>query len=160
MNQTALSAAVSRPAHIPESAVYDFDMFQDPAYRTDPHERILELVRTAPPVLWTPRNGGHWMLLSHEANFKASRDTGSFSSEFVPQAQLKVMLARLPAGTPHIPRPVPINLDPPEHGLYRAPLQRAFSPTAMLALKDDIRALATDLIDGVADRGRRAVWDV
>jgi len=74
MNQTALSAAVSRPVHIPEAAVYGFDMFQDPA--------------------------------------------------------------------------------------YRAPLQHAFSPTAMLALKDDIRALATDLIDGVADRGRRAVWDV
>jgi cytochrome P450 len=33
-------------------------------------------------------------------------------------------------------------VDPPGHGRYRAPLQQAFSPKAMLALKEDIRALA------------------
>ena len=54
-----LSPAVARPAHIPEAAVYDFDMFRDPGYLTDPHKRIMELIKTAPPVMWTPRNGGH-----------------------------------------------------------------------------------------------------
>jgi hypothetical protein len=81
----AVSAAVARPAHIPESAVYDFDMFLDPAYLADPHRRVLDLVRTAPPVFWTPRNGG---------------------------------------------------------------------PKAMLALKEDIRTLANQLIDSVISRGR------
>ena len=47
-----LSPAVARPDHVPESAVYDFDMFMDPALITDPHERIRELVRAAPPVFW------------------------------------------------------------------------------------------------------------
>jgi cytochrome P450 len=42
-----------------------------------------------------------------------------------------------------------LSLDPPEHGQYRAPLQQAFSSKAMLALKDDIRALAN-----------QHVWDV
>ena len=155
MSQTAtLSRAVPAPGHIPESAVYDFDMYYDPAYLADPHERVLDLVRTAPPVFWTPRNGGHWMFMSHAANFKASRDTESFTSQFASREQLEAIRAMMPPGTPPIPQATPINLDPPEHGQYRAPLQQAFSPKAMLALKDDIRALANQLIDNVIDRGR------
>jgi cytochrome P450 len=129
-------------------------MFLDPAFLVDPHKRVLELVRTAPPIFWTPRNGGHWMFLSHAANFKASRDTESFTSRFISPGQAEAIRAMMPAGTPHIPNAVPINLDPPEHGQYRAPLQQAFSPKAMLALKEDIRTLANQLIDKVKDRGR------
>ena len=154
MNQAATpTPALPRPAHIPESVVYDFDMFRDPALLADPHKRILDLVRTAPPVFWTPRNGGHWMFLSHAANFKASRDTESFTSQFVTREQLEAIRAKMPPGTPHIPNATPINLDPPEHGQYRAPLQQAFSPKSMLALKDDIRTLANQLIDKVISRG-------
>jgi cytochrome P450 len=69
------------------------------------------------------------------------------------QDQVKAMLAQMPAGAPHIPQAVPINLDPPEHGKYRAPLQRAFSPKAMLALKDSIKTLANQLLDKVKQRG-------
>jgi cytochrome P450 len=155
MNDAAtLSPAAPTPAHIPEVALYDFDMFRDPAFLADPHDRIFELIRTAPPVFWTPRNGGHWMFLSHAANFKASRDTESFTSQFVTREQLDAIQAKMPPGTPHIPMASPINLDPPEHGQYRAPLQQAFSPKAMLALKDDIRVLANQLIDDVIARGR------
>src|SRR5215470_12023636 len=135
MSQAAmLSPAVTRPAHIPESAVYDFDMFYDPAFLADPHQRILDLVRTAPPIFWTPRQGGHWVLLSHDANFKASRDPSAFSSEFLTEEQMRAMEAALPPGSPHIPRAVPINLNPPEHTKYRMPLQGAFSPKGLLAL--------------------------
>ena len=149
-----LSPAVPRPAHVPESVVYDFDMFHDPAYVADPHKRILDLVKNAPPVFWTPRNGGHWMLLSHSANFNAARDTEGFSSEFIKREDLAAMKARMPPGTPHIPIPVPINLDPPEHAKYRAPLQRVFSPKSILSIKDQITALATELVDSVKDRGQ------
>jgi cytochrome P450 len=149
-----LSPAVAKPAHIPDSAVCDFDYFRDPAYLIDPHKRVLELVGTAPPIFWTPRNGGHWMFMSHAANFKASRDTQSFSSQFVSADQMKAFMAQLPPGTPRVPLAVPINLDPPDHTKYRAPLQRAFSPKTMLTLKDSIRTLANELIDAVIDRGR------
>src|SRR5579859_7873207 len=150
----SLSPAVPKPSHVPAAAVYDFDFFRDPAYLADPHRRVLELVRSAPPVFWTPRNGGHWMFLSHGAVFKASRDTQSFTSQFLSEAQMKAFVAQLPPGTPHIPQAVPINLDPPDHTKYRAPLQKAFSPKTMLALKDSIRDLANQLIDKVRDRGR------
>jgi cytochrome P450 len=59
----------------------------------------------------------------------------------------------MPPGAPHIPVPYPIILDPPEHTKYRAPLQGAFSPKAVTALKDEIRARAAGLVSGVRDRG-------
>ena len=153
MSKLALSAAAPKPAHVPDSAVYDFDMFADPAYVADPHERVMDLVRNAPPVFWTPRNGGHWMLCSHAAIFNAARDTETFSSEVIPRAQLQQMLAKLPPGTPHIPQVVPITVDPPEHMKYRAPLNKPFGPKAINELKNDIRALADQLIDGVKAKG-------
>lgn len=148
------SEAVSRPAHVAESAVYDFDMFHDPAYLADPHKRILDLVKNAPPVFWTPRNGGHWMFMSHSSNFEAARDTEAFSSEIMPHAQVEAMLAQMPPDMPHIPRAFPINLDPPLHGKYRMPLQRVFSPKMIHALKDEIRVLAGELIDEMVADGR------
>jgi cytochrome P450 len=68
--------------------------------------------------------------------------------------QMKAMAALLPPDTPRVPQPRPISLDPPEHTKYRAPLQKTFSPKSALALKDEIRRLANELIDAVADKGR------
>lgn len=154
MTAANLSPAVPKPAHVPDSFVYDFDMFHDPAYVKDPHVRILDLIKNAPPVFWTPRNGGHWMLMSHEANFNASRDIETFSSNFISPEKMKAMQAALPPGTPHIPLPLPINIDPPAHTIYRAPLARAFSPKTVNTLKDSIRKLAGELIDKVKADGR------
>ncbi|HEY1076861.1 MAG TPA: cytochrome P450 [Fontimonas sp.] len=153
MSQATLTPAVAKPAHVADSVVYDFDMFADPGLLADPHERILDLLKTAPPVFWTPRNGGHWMLISHAANFSASRDTESFSSEFIPPEKMAMLKSMLPPGSPHIPIAVPINLDPPDHTKYRMPLNRVFSPKAIMALKDSIRALAAELVDGIKDQG-------
>jgi cytochrome P450 len=147
-----LSPAVARPDHIPESAVYDFDYFRDPALLDDPHERIGEILRDAPPVFWTPRNEGSWVVTGYRENYEASRDTEAFSSDMMPIADRKALLAFVPGAT-HIPLPTPINMDPPSHTIYRAPLQKAFSPKAMLAQREKIRELADRLIDAVIDQG-------
>ena len=152
-----LAPAAKQPAHIPDALVYDFDLFKDPALNADPHARVIDLLRSAPPIFWTPRNGGHWLLLSHAANFDASRDTETFSSEVIPQAMIKMMLSKMPPGSPHIPQPIPINVDPPEHTKYRGPINRAFSPKAIAELKDSIRALANELIDEIADKGQAEI---
>ena len=153
LSMNAVSPVMPKPAHVPDDAVYDFDMFLDPALLADPHERVLELLREAPPVFWTPRNGGHWLVTGYQENYAASRDTETFSSEFIPRAQMEAMLAQLPPDMPYIPKSTPIGLDPPEHTRYRAPLNPAFSPKAMLARKEEIRALTDTLIDAVADQG-------
>jgi cytochrome P450 len=154
MTTAALSPAVPKPPHVPDAVVYDFDMFVDPSYVADPHKRVLDLLQNAPPVFWTPRNGGHWMLLSHEANFNASRDVEAFSNGFATPEQMKAMQARMPPGTPHIPLPLPITVDPPDHGKYRMPLQRVFSPKTINELKGSIRTLAGELIDKIRHQGQ------
>ena len=148
-----ISPAAPTPAHVPSSLVYDFDLFHDPGILTDPHTRILEIIKNAPPIFWTPRQGGHWVLLGYSANFEAARDWEAFSSEVVPQAQIKAAMAAMPPGTPHMPQPVPINVDPPDHTKYRMPLASPFGPKAILALKDSIRTLAVELIEKVRSQG-------
>lgn len=155
MNAEAfLSPKAPKPAHVPDSAVYDFDMYRDPGLLADPIKRIAELANDAPPIFWTPRNGGQWIIRGYEALFNAYRDPETFSSQAMPPDQLKAMLASFPPGTPRIPQARPIGLDPPEHTKYRAPLQKTFSPKSALALKDDIRKLADELIEKVAAEGR------
>src|SRR5262249_33205033 len=82
---SGLTEAVPPPAHVPSAAVYDFDMRFDPALLADPHEGIRDLLANAPPVFWTPRNGGRWVAIGHEELFKAARDPEHFSSGPMPR---------------------------------------------------------------------------
>jgi cytochrome P450 len=143
-----------QPAHVRDELVFDFDMYNDPALQHDPHARVASLVATAPPIFWTPRNGGHWVLTGYQANFEAARETQMFSSAIIAPEIAEAMAARLPAGSPLPPRLVPIFLDPPEHEKYRTPLSSFFSPRTVNALQDKIRTLARELIDRVAGDGR------
>jgi cytochrome P450 len=154
MTQAALelSPAVPTPAHVPQALVHDFDMLADPGLATDPHGRYQRLVAEAPPVFWTPR-GGHWILNRHELAFEAARDWQSFSSDFPHPPEVVAMLAAAGDGS-RVPKSTPINMDPPAHAKYRAPLNQAFSPGAVMRLQGDIRALAAELIDRVRDRGQ------
>jgi cytochrome P450 len=144
---------VPKPDHVPDALVYDIDLKDDPGFLAGPHERILRLFAEAPPIFWTPRLGGHWVMLGYEANFEAGRDWASFTSQQVPPEQLQAMLAARPAGSPHIPMSVPITLDPPLHTKYRLPLNSSFSPKGVAALTAGIRALAVELIERVKPQG-------
>lgn len=149
----ALTPAVAKPAHVPDALVCDFDIRNDPALVEDPHERVLDLLENAPPVFWTPRNGGHWVALTHAANFTAARDTETFSNSFVPPEMAAALLEMMPKDIGHIPQAVPILMDPPEHTKYRLPLNGQFSPKMMNGLKDSIRELTNERIDRVKARG-------
>ena len=58
---TMLSEKVDIPGHVSPGLVYDFDYIADEALTTDPHARLAQVQAEAPPVFYTPRNGGHWM---------------------------------------------------------------------------------------------------
>jgi cytochrome P450 len=148
-----LSPAVPKPAHVPDAVVHDFDLFLDPALIANPRQRLLDLLEKAPPVFWTPRNGGHWIVLDYAANFKAARDTETFSNEVIPMVMIEQFMASLPPGTPRVPLMKPISVDPPEHSKFRMPLQRVFSPKVVNALEGDIRSLTNKLIDNVSANG-------
>jgi cytochrome P450 len=147
-----VSPAVPKPDHVPDALVYDFDYYFDPALLENAHDRILQIAKEAPPIFWSPRQGGGWFMRSHEATYKASRDTEAFSNGPFPFEMIAHMNASLPDDKKAL-IPLPITIDPPHHATYRGPLQKPFGPKAMLALKDNIRALATELIEAVKPQG-------
>jgi cytochrome P450 len=149
----ALTDRVPVPQHVPPEAVYDFDMRFDPGLLENPHERVRQLLREAPPLFWTPRNGGRWVAIGHEEAFEVARNAEYFSSTYMPRDQLKALLAQMPKDMPRIPQATPITMDPPEHAKYRAPLNPAFSPKAVQARRESIQELADELIDATIDRG-------
>jgi len=143
-----------KPAHVPADLVHAFDLHNDQGLSRDPHARILELMATTPPVFWSPCEGGQWVLRSHAAVYRAWRDTDLFSSQHVSDAEMAAMLSGRRSGQFDIPLPVPITIDPPLHGVLRAPLQKVFSPRGAIAMQDKIRALAVELIEAVKPDGR------
>lgn len=155
MNATATkSRPVSKPDHIPDALVYDFDMYFDSALVADAPARLLDVARHAPPIFWTPHNGGHWVICRHDAVLRAARNWEVFSSDHL--AHNPQMMARGSASVDmsSVVQPVPIMLDPPDHSKFRAPLNAVFSPKAMMALKDKIRTLAASLIEAAKPKGR------
>jgi cytochrome P450 len=110
-------------------------------------------VDDAPPLFWTPRNGGHWIAIGYQEAFRILREPETFSSALIPPEIMSLAKdARLPAGE-RIPLMTPIMMDPPEHTRLRAPLQKTFSPRTVMGLKDKIKALAVSLVDAMLPLG-------
>ncbi len=152
MSVTSMSPAVERPDHVPVDLVYDFDFHFDPALLQNAHERILQVAKEAPPVFWTPRHGGHWIIRSYDAVYKAQRDPATFSNSPFDYDQVKQINETLDDDHKLL-LGLPITVDPPIHAVYRAPLNKTFSPKTILNLKDSIRELAVDLIENVKSQG-------
>ena len=153
MTTIELSPIVEQPEHVPDALVHDFDFNADPAYVADPHARVLDLVEHAPPIFWTPRNGGHWVVLPYQPMLDAFRNWEVFSSEHFSPEEFELMMAALPEDQ-RVPAPVPICYDPPLHTRLRAPMAGVFTPKAIKELEVQVRDLAERLIDGIAEQGR------
>ncbi|HEY5759647.1 MAG TPA: cytochrome P450 [Steroidobacter sp.] len=146
---------VAKPAHVPDAAVCEFDMFKDAELLRDPHERVRDLLNRAPNgLLWTPHNGGHWAAIGHATVFTVSRDPETFSSSPADATGMARFAALEEKIGRHIPQQRPITLDPPAHGKYRGPLQATFSPKSAVSKREEIRALADSLIAAVKDQGQ------
>jgi cytochrome P450 len=152
MNSMDMANKAQRPAHVPESLVYEFDYNTDPAYCADPHIRAADLMKNAPPIFWTPFNGGHWIFQAHDAVSAALRDPGTFSSEHFSPEEFDAMMAAMPEDQ-RIPAPVPISVDPPLHTKLRQPLFATFSPKTVATMEQDIRRLAEKLVGDIAGQG-------
>lgn len=122
--------------------VYEFDYLFDPALEQDVHATYWKLKENAPPVFWTPANGGHWVVTSADAAIEVLRHPDRFSSKFL----------SIPPN-PEQPRMIPESLDPPEHRPYRQLLRPFFESKAIEPLEPRIREWAERLIDAVADKG-------
>ncbi len=133
------------PAHVPRNCVVDFDMYADPGLQTLGHARYREILANYPDFSWTPRNGGHWVVVGKDAVREAAANYELFGNH-----------------TESIPHPkerskklvfIPIQMDPPQHGVYRKLLNPMFGPKEISLLEGEIRSLCRELIDKVVDNG-------
>jgi cytochrome P450 len=132
---------------IPEDRVFDVDFYDMAGTSHDYHQPWKDLQdRTAPhSLVWTPHNGGHWIATRARAIREIISDPDRFSSYRM----------TIPRGTDRSERwdVLPISLDPPEHGPYRALLNAGLSPKAVKARARQIHDLAISLIEGMQARG-------
>lgn len=136
---------VSIPDHVPEHLVYDFDQFVLPDSASTPHWTVAKtLAEEAPPIFYTPRNGGHWIVTRAADALEMFRTPELFSND------PKFDYGREAAPTRHLP----LQYDPPEHADGRRIFAPLFSPGAVLKLEESMRGLAAELIDGVLSSGR------
>jgi cytochrome P450 len=143
---TAALSASARPAHIAAERVIDYDVYRGafPDSTTDLHEGLYRLAEThGRGIFWTPHNGGHWFINDFELLFEAARQPELFSS-----TQMTI------PPVPEEPRLIPLFLDPPEHGRFRATLMRLFTPGKMAAMEGGIRTFTNELIDAIEAEGR------
>src|SRR4051812_11955569 len=131
-----------RPGHVPAELVFDVDIYNLEGAKDGPHEAWKRVQREKPPVFWTPRNGGYWMVVKGEHILEVQNDAITYS-----------MRAAL---VPNNPRPYPappMDIDPPDHSKWRILISPAFSPKAIQAAEDMVRKFAIDLIEGFAPKG-------
>jgi cytochrome P450 len=139
----AMSPAV--PDHVPEALVYDYDVFRPGPAGSDFFEEMFKLKSLAPPVFWTPYNGGHWYVTDAALAEQVLHDNVNFSSQML-------MLPR--ENNPPKGRGFsPIHLDPPEHGIYRRLMQHALSRQTVVDMMPGIRATAIGLIEALKPKG-------
>jgi camphor 5-monooxygenase len=137
----------SRPAHVPEERVIDFNLHQPMPAGVSVHQFWRQVMADAPhDVMWTPHSGGHWLVLDPDLAEAVLTDPAHFSSRVV-------IVPRDPAGEAYS-KYIPLSLDPPHHGPYRKLLNEGLSPRAIASRKEAMRALTVELIEGFRANGR------
>jgi len=141
-----VTSTAAPPAHVDPARIVDFDLFNDRRYAAAGlHAGVRTLAEERPRgIYWTPHNGGHWYVTDYELAFAAARDPELFSNTRMSLPPLPLELE---------PRLIPLTLDPPEHGHYRLPLVRAFSPKVVAEMEPAIHAFAVELIEDIAAQG-------
>jgi len=118
------------------------------AERGRPYELFAALRREAPVAYCEPEGyEPFWAITRHEDIVAISRDPARFSN-----AEGVALLRKDEPDFQRMVRTI-INMDPPDHGAYRAIGHRWFVPRNLRNLEGRVRVLARALLDGIAARG-------
>ena len=134
-----MSEILARPDHVPAELVRDVDVYDLPGDHADIHLAWLRLrPDEGPGLVWTPRNGGHWVVTRAAlvAQFFADIEHLSAKELSVPPGQLPYPM-------------IPNQSDEPEHRFYREIIMPFLRPRSVWALQEKVRALAVALIEEI-----------
>ncbi len=132
------------PAHVPPELVFEYDVFSEPGRHLMPQVGIArKLHRQAPPIFYSPLNGGHWVVTRAQDVRDMFRQPDKFTTDPAFNYQKKDNPTR------HLPN----FYDPPEHTDARAIFAPMFSPAMARSMEAEVRTLAAALVDAVYDNG-------
>jgi cytochrome P450 len=117
----------------------------DPRFVHDPAS-VFGPIREEHPLVHSDLYGGFWLLTRYEDVTHAALDPESFTSAVVGTTVI-------PPSQPREHPLLPIELDPPEHTRYRGLVNALFARTRIDALRPDLEALATRLVEPIARKG-------
>jgi cytochrome P450 len=129
------------PPHVPPELIIDLDFYDLPAPGDDVQLAWRRFLGKG-PMVWSPRNGGHWVPTRAEDISALHRDTVRLSNRDGTALPVRGGMRLLPT-----------EADPPEVEEYRRTVLSFFSPRQIDALEPSIRALASQLIDALVPRG-------
>lgn len=140
----ATAPLAERPPHVPADHVLDWDMYNPPQVKRGFHDAWRALLAPGvPDMIWTPRNGGHWIATRGSLVAEVLADNSRFSS--------RVIIVPKADGEHH--NLIPTTMDPPQHRPWRMLLNDNLSPREIRKVEADIRAIAAELIERVRPDG-------
>lgn len=140
-------ARVVAPSNVPENRIYDVDMYALDGIEEGFHEAWMKLQGPdIPPLIWTPRTGGHWIATRGAVINEIYSNPDRFSSEVI----------FLPREAGEAYAMVPTKMDPPEHTPYRKVLDKGLNLGQMRKVEDRVKAVAAELIEGFMLKGECA----
>jgi len=132
------------PSHVPEELVIDFDAVNDPLLKADLFSRLGELRDSVAPIVFSPFNGGHWLVFERDAIQEVLTSPDRFTSTHISEGSIAQ------GGPPMIP----LGMDPPEHGPWRMVLNKYLSPAKVQQLTGVIREKADEFIKPLSDQSQ------
>ncbi len=117
-----------------------------------PHE-LFKRLRAGCPVHWSPElpeyptEAGFWSVTTADDVYEVSRDWQTYSSERGGMTALTHSILPL-----ELQQAMFIGMDPPKHDRIKALFQRGFTPKRIAEHEDAIRAIVTEVLDGLEGR--------
>jgi cytochrome P450 len=129
---------------VPEGLLSDFNIVEDKGFFVDPQQYFLDsLVKDPRDIVYTPHNGGHWLVTSHELAREVLSNAELFGSFPI----------GIPANMEQRPRLIPLESSASEHRRYRRLLLPIFEPEAVQRLQTGAELLAATVLDEVLPQG-------
>ena len=136
--------SISHPDNVPANRVIDFDVNMPPGIERGFHESWYKLLETSDhKLMWTARNGGHWIVT----------DGPLLHEFFADPARLSNKILFIPREISQHHTLIPTTLDPPEHTPYRKMLNAVLSPKIIRQTQTAIQNVSADLIRKFSDKG-------
>ena len=121
-------------------------------FQQGPPLELFRRLRAECPVHWSsgiaefPDEPGFWSVTTAEDVFEVSRDWQTYSSEVGGFTASNAGLSL------EMQQAMFIGMDPPKHDRLKSLFQRGFTPKRIAEHEDAIRAIATEVLDGLAGR--------